>query len=122
MKAACIERYGKHAPLIIGDRPVPTCGPRDLLVRVRAASINPIDFKIRNGELRVLFKFRMPLILGSDLAGEVIQVGSEVQGSAVGDEIMARAQKERIGSFAEQIAIDASTAARKPKALRPPNE
>jgi len=117
MKAAYIERYGKHSPLIIGDRPVPTCGPRDLLVRVRAASINPLDFKIRNGELRVVYTFRMPLILGNDLAGEVIAVGREVQGFAIGDEIMARVQKDRIGSFAEQIAIDASTAARKPKAL-----
>lgn len=117
MKAAYIERYGKHAPVIIGDRPVPSCGPRDLLVRVRAASVNPIDFKIRDGELRVLFKFRMPLILGSDLAGEVIHVGREAQGFAVGDEIMARVQKERIGTFAEQIAIDCTTAAPKPKAL-----
>lgn len=117
MKAAYIERYGKSSPVIIGDRPVPACGPRDLLVRVRAASVNPIDFKIRDGALRVLFKFRMPLILGSDLAGEVIQIGSEVQGFSVGDEIMARVQKERIGTFAEQIAIDCSTAALKPKSL-----
>lgn len=117
MKAAYIKGYGKGAKVIVGERPMPNAGRGDLLVRVHAASVNPIDFKIRDGDLKVLFKFRMPLILGSDLAGEVIAVGADVKGFAVGDSIMARVTKERIGTFAEHLAIDAATAAKKPASL-----
>lgn len=117
MKAAYIQGYGKGAKIIVGERPMPNAGRGDLLVRVHAASVNPIDFKIKDGDLKVLFKFRMPLVLGSDLAGEVIAVGADVKGFAVGDAIMARVTKERIGTFAEHLAIDATTAAKKPASL-----
>lgn len=117
MKAAYIQGYGKGAKVIVGDRPIPNTGRGDLLVRVHAASVNPIDFKIRNGELKILYKPPMPLTLGSDLAGEVIAVGADVKGFAIGDAVMARVSKGRIGTFAEHIAIDASTAAKKPASL-----
>ena len=117
MKAAYIERYAKGGPVIVGERPAPRPGAGQLLVRVRAASVNPIDFKIRDGMLRPLFSFAMPLILGSDLAGEVAEVGPGVLGFAVGDAVMARVDKLRIGTFAELCAIDAITAAPKPAAL-----
>lgn len=96
---------------------MPTTGRGDVLIRVHAASVNPIDFKIRDGDLKVLFKFAMPLVLGSDLAGEIIAVGADVKDFAVGDAVMARVTKGRIGTFAEHIAVDAKTVAKKPKLL-----
>lgn len=117
MKAAYIQGYGKGAKIIVGERPMPAAGRGDVLIRVHAASVNPIDFKIRDGELKVLFKFPMPLILGSDLAGEIIAVGADVKDFAVGDAVMARVTKGRIGTFAEHIAVDASAVAKKPAGL-----
>lgn len=117
MKAAYIERYRRGGPIVIGSRPDPTAGPGQLLVRVRAASVNPIDFKIRDGALRSLFRFPMPLVLGSDLAGEVVAIGAGVTGFSPGQAIMARVDKRHLGAYAELAAIDATHAAPKPQAL-----
>lgn len=117
MRAAYIERYRRGGPIVIGSRPDPTAGPGQLLVRVRAASVNPIDFKLRDGALRPLFRFPMPLVLGSDLAGEVVAVGAGVTGFSPGQAIMARVDKRHLGAYAELAAIDAVTAAPKPEAL-----
>lgn len=112
MKALAIRRY--HGPLETMDLPRPEPGPDDLLVRVRAASINPIDFKTRDGDLKVLLKYSFPLVLGSDLAGDVVAVGSNVTRFAVGDAIYARLDKDRIGSIAEYALVRESAAAKKP--------
>ena len=61
MKAAYIERYGGPEQLIVGERPGPECGPHDLLVQVKAASVNPVDWKIREGKLKIMIRYRMPL-------------------------------------------------------------
>ena len=92
----------------------PRIGPRELLVRVRAASINPVDFKIRDGKVKTLLHYSFPHVLGNDLSGETVDVGSEVTRFAKGEAVYARLDKERIGSFAELAAVSESAAARKP--------
>lgn len=114
--AAFIDGYGQDQALRVGDFPAPNPGPCDILVRVHAASVNPIDFKLRDGKLRLLRSYRFPLILGHDCAGEVVQVGEKVTRFKVGDRIFSRPRNGRIGTFAEFIAIDQSEVA-----LMPPN-
>ncbi|OMF20378.1 hypothetical protein BK132_34570 [Paenibacillus sp. FSL H8-0259] len=74
MKAMVIEKYGQ-TPLVLAERPVSEAGEHEVLAEIHAASINPIDFKIRDGKVRMLLKYEMPLILGNDFSGVVIQVG-----------------------------------------------
>ena len=117
MKAALIDRYGNNERVRVGDVPVPTIGDADLLVRVQAASVNPLDAKIRAGQLKVLLKYRFPLVLGNDLSGVVTEVGSSVTRFKVGDAIYARLDKDRIGAFAEFAAVREGAAALKPANL-----
>lgn len=116
MKAFVVTHYGPDG-LEAADVPAPTVGPRDVLVDVRAASINPLDYKIRNGEFKQLLKYKPPFTLGHDVSGVITQVGPEVRGFQVGDEIYARSRDLRIGTFAEQIAIDSDDIAHKPTSL-----
>ena len=117
MKAAYITGYGGPEKLQVGDRPVPLIGPHDLLVQVKAASINPVDYKIRMGMLRIMQAYRMPLILGQDLSGVVTEVGAKVSRFKPGDEVFARLDKSAIGAFAEFAAVRESDAAVKPANL-----
>ena len=116
MRAFVVERYGKDG-LRAADIPSPTVGGQDVLVRVCAASINPLDKMVRNGEFRRLIKYKRPFTLGHDLAGVVTRVGDEVRDFKVGDEIYARPRDLRIGAFAEYIAINQADVALKPKSL-----
>jgi NADPH:quinone reductase-like Zn-dependent oxidoreductase len=116
MKAFVVERYGKDG-LRVASVPVPTTGPRDVLVRVSAASINPLDMLIRDGEFKLVLKYKAPFVLGHDVAGIVARVGADVRGYKVGDEIYARPRDLRIGTFAEYIAIDYADIALKPSSL-----
>ncbi|WP_373741811.1 NADP-dependent oxidoreductase [Neisseria sp.] len=117
MKAMQIERYGKHCPVQENTVPLPVLGRTDVLVEIRAASVNPIDLKIRNGGLKSLLKYTMPLTLGSDFAGVVVAVGRGVRRFKVGDEVYGCAERARIGSFAEYIAANEKTLAFKPRNL-----
>lgn len=117
MKAACIGRYGGPGVLELRDLPVPVPGPGDLLVKVRAASVNPIDFKIRNGLTRALLPYRFPLVLGNDLAGEVAATGAGVARFGPGDAVYARLDKARIGAFAEFALVREADAAAMPAGL-----
>ncbi|UXX91416.1 NADP-dependent oxidoreductase [Streptomyces sp. AD2-2] len=116
MKAFVVEKYGKDGARA-ADVPEPAVGERDVLVRVSAAGINPLDKMVRNGEFKQLLKYRRPFALGHDVAGVVTQVGSAVHGFEVGDEVYARPRDLRIGGFAEFIAIDADDVAPKPASL-----
>lgn len=116
MKAFVVTHYGPDG-LEAADVPAPTPGPRDVLVDIRAASINPLDKKVRNGELKQLLKYKLPFTLGHDVSGVITQVGSEVRDFKVGDEIFARPRDLRIGTFAEQIAIDTDDISLKPRSL-----
>jgi alcohol dehydrogenase len=114
MKAAIIDRYGSNDQVRIAEAARPAIGPTDLLVRVRAASVNPLDIKIRRGEVKVLLRYRFPLVLGNDLAGEVVDVGAQVTRFRKGDTVYARLDAERIGAFAEHAAVREGDAAPMP--------
>jgi NADPH:quinone reductase-like Zn-dependent oxidoreductase len=116
MRAFVVEKYGKDG-LRAANVPEPAVGPRDVLVRVGAASINPLDKMVRNGEFKLLLKYKLPFVLGHDLAGVVTRVGGEVRDYKVGDEVYARPRDLRIGAFAEYIAIDQADIALKPRSL-----
>jgi alcohol dehydrogenase len=116
MKAFIIDRYGSDT-LHPAEMPRPQVGATDVLVQVHAASVNPVDFKIRDGKLKLVRPYPLPLILGNDLAGVVVEVGASVRGFQPGDEVYARADKDRIGSFAEFIAVRAESVALRPASL-----
>ncbi|MFF7527233.1 NADP-dependent oxidoreductase [Streptomyces pseudovenezuelae] len=116
MKAFVVEKYGKDG-VSAADVPEPTVGDRDVLVRVSATSINPLDKMVRDGEFKQLLKYRAPFVLGHDVAGVVTRVGSAVRDFNAGDEVFARPRDLRIGGFAELIAIDQDDVAPKPESL-----
>jgi alcohol dehydrogenase len=117
MKCAYITHYGGPDALQIGTQGKPEIGPREILVQVKAASINPVDYKIRQGMLKQMLDYRLPLILGQDLSGVVARIGEKVSRFKVGDEVFARLEKSRIGTWAEFAAVRESDAALKPKNL-----
>jgi 2-desacetyl-2-hydroxyethyl bacteriochlorophyllide A dehydrogenase len=117
MKAFAISRYGKANSVEAVELPEPELGDGDVLVQIHAASVNPLDLKIRNGELQPLLPYKLPLVLGNDLAGVVIKAGANVHRFKPGDEVYAKPDKERIGTFAELIAISENDVAKKPYAL-----
>lgn len=117
MKTFMVERYGHKAGVHAGEMPDPQVGADDVLVRIHAASVNPLDLKLRNGDFKAILPYRLPFVLGNDLAGVVVQVGSAVTRFAVGDEVYARPDKDRIGTFAELIAVHQDDMAIKPATL-----
>jgi NADPH:quinone reductase-like Zn-dependent oxidoreductase len=117
MKAATIRGYGAPDVFRIEDVAEPKVGPRDVLVAVRAASINPVDCKIRQGVQRAIVHHRMPAILGLDVSGVVLEVGAEVTKFERGDEVFSSPTHARPGTYAELVAIDESALAHKPKSI-----
>src|SRR5437762_6155060 len=117
MKAFILDRYGSADHVRAGDTPDPELREDDVLVQVHAAGVNLLDSKIRSGEFKRILPYRLPLILGHDVAGVVVRVGSRVRRFKTGDEIYARPADGRIGAFAELIAIREDDVAIKPKAL-----
>ena len=117
MKAFILDRYGKTVGLRMGDLPEPELGDDDVLVKVHAAGVNVLDSKIRNGEFKLLLPYRLPLVLGNDVAGVVVRVGSNVRRFKPGDEVYARPPTERIGAFAEMIAMQEAAVAHKPTSI-----
>jgi len=114
MKAFIIDRYGKNEVGRIGEMSDPEVRDDDVLIRIHAASINPLDSKIKSGEFKLILPYRLPLILGNDLAGTVVRVGARVRSFKPGDEVYARPDDDRIGTFAEFIAVKESSVALKP--------
>ena len=117
MKAFVVERYGPADTVRAGDVPDPQVGKYDVLVRVHAASVNPLDLKTRDGDLKAILPYRAPFVLGNDLAGVVVAVGASVTRFTIGDQVYARPDKNRIGTFAELIAIHQNDVATKPATL-----
>ncbi|EJP92280.1 NADP-dependent oxidoreductase [Bacillus cereus] len=116
MRAMVIDKYGK-VPMRMTEMPTPEINEYEVLAEIHTASINPIDFKIRDGKVKLLLKYKMPLILGNDFSGVIVKVGTKVTQFKVGDEIYARPRKDKIGTFAEYIAIHEDDIALKPKNL-----
>jgi NADPH:quinone reductase-like Zn-dependent oxidoreductase len=117
VKAFILERYGGADRVRAAEVPEPQLLDDDVMVKVHAASVNLLDSKIRNGEFKLILPYRLPLILGNDVAGVVVRVGSRVRRFKPGDEVFARPDEARIGAFAELISIKEDDVAIKPAAL-----
>ncbi|MEY4561980.1 MAG: hypothetical protein RLZZ618_1257 [Pseudomonadota bacterium] len=117
MKAFVLDRYGKSRALQLTDVPVPELQHDEVLVQVHAAGVNLLDTKISAGEFKLILPYRMPLILGHDVAGVVVKTGPGVVRFKPGDEVYARADDFRIGTFAEFVPVKEASLALKPKRL-----
>src|SRR5215208_4688424 len=105
MKAFIVDRYGSTDDMRAGDMPDPQLREDDVLVQIHATSVNPLDLGIRDGAFKRILPYRLPVALGNDVAGVVVRVGSRVRRFKPGDEVYARPDKDRIGTFAELISI-----------------
>jgi len=114
MKAIRIHAYGGPELMQLEDAPMPPCGAGDLLVRVVAAGVNPVDWKLRSGVMAAQIPKSFPITLGFDASGVVTAVGAEVSGFELGDEVCFYVDFARGGSYAEYVAVHASQAAKKP--------
>jgi len=117
MKAFVLERYGKKRALRMAEMPTPEPRDDEVLVQVHASGVNLLDSKIRDGEFKLILRYRLPLILGHDVAGVVVKVGPHVQQFKPGDEVYARPDDFRIGTFAEFVPVKEASLALKPKGL-----
>jgi alcohol dehydrogenase len=99
------------------DVPTPELRDDEVLVQVHAAGVNQLDSKIRDGEFKLILPYRLPLILGHDVAGVVVEVGPRVRQFKAGDEIYARADDFRIGTLAEFVPVKEASLALKPRGL-----
>lgn len=114
MKSVVAKRYGGPDVVEIVDAPAPQVHARDVLIDVRAAGLNPLDWKIRAGKVKLALPLKPPVALGCDVAGVVAEVGPNVKELAKGDEVYVRLEKLRMGGLAEQVCADASVVAKKP--------
>ena len=117
MKAVCIYSYGGPDVLVYEDAPRPHPAAGEVLIRVHAAGINPVDWKIREGHLKEMIKHTLPLVLGWDVSGVVEALGSGVTRLKVGDEVFSRPDIARDGAYAEYLVIRETEVALKPKNL-----
>jgi NADPH:quinone reductase-like Zn-dependent oxidoreductase len=120
MRAARIHDYDRDDGLSVDDIDVPSISPDQLLIRVAAASINPVDWKVRDGMLRAGIVLDLPAVLGGDVCGVVAAIGSEVRGFGKGDVVYAMTDtrsRYACGGFAEYVALSAANAAPKPSSL-----
>jgi len=116
-KAVRIHSYGNASVLAYEDAPIPTVTGEDVLVKIHATSINPVDWKVREGYLKDFIPHKLPLILGWDLAGEIVAMGEQVKDWNVGDAVYSRPDIARDGTYAEYIAVRASELAHKPTSI-----
>ena len=116
MKAVCIHEFGGAEVLRVEDLPRPTPGPGELLIEVRAASVNPVDYKTREGRYPAVRAEQLPVVLGRDVAGVVAGLGEGVSRFSVGDEVFAMLPPDR-GGYVEWVTAPAEVCARKPRRL-----
>jgi alcohol dehydrogenase len=114
MRALVAERYGGPECVVLVDRPTPELRPTDVRIAVRAASLNPLDFKIREGKVKLVLEGKPPIALGCDVAGVVDAVGPGAKRFKIGDEVYVRLEKNRMGGFADQVCADEAIVATKP--------
>lgn len=117
MKAFVLAQYGKKRPLQSAEVPMPELRDDEALVEVHAAGVNVLDAKIRSGEFKLILPYRLPVVLGHDVAGVVVKVGARVRQFKPGDAVYARPDDFRIGTFAEFVAVKEASLALKPKNL-----
>src|SRR5947207_1537657 len=117
MKALILKRYGRFDQIVLTDIPRPTIKPDELLVQVHAAGLNPIDYMIAKGTFKPILKFQLPVTMGSDLAGVVMEVGSRVTRFKPGDAVFASIFGLGAGALAEFAVVPQNAAALKPANL-----
>lgn len=117
MRALLLTRYGGPDAAVPGIAPRPAPGPGELLVRVHAAGLNPVDFKMREGKLKVIQRYTLPVVMGNELAGTIEAVGAGVTRFAAGDRIFARVPKGSMGAFADYAALPETVVAAMPTML-----
>ncbi len=117
MRALVLSRYGGPECTALADVPQPSPQAGEMLVRVHAAGLNPLDFKIRTGGLKIIRNYPLPIVMGNELSGVVDAVGPGVMRFAKGDRVFARVDKDIMGAFAEYAVIHEDHAARMPASL-----
>ncbi|PBB17427.1 NADP-dependent oxidoreductase [Mesorhizobium sp. WSM4313] len=117
MKAFVVDKYGKKGKLRLAEVPEPDLQDNDVLVEIHAAGVNLLDCKVRDGEFKLILPYRPPFILGHDVAGIIVRVGSKVRKFKPGDEVYARPRDGRVGTFALSIAMNEADVVLKPKNL-----
>ncbi|MGF7231398.1 NADP-dependent oxidoreductase [Arachidicoccus sp.] len=115
MKAVRIHEFGGEEVLKYEDAPIPEIQDDDLLVKVFATSVNPVDWKIREGHAKSLFPTKFPLTLGWDLAGEVTSIGTNIKNFKVGDSVYGRPSPTRNGAYAQYVAVKENEICLKPE-------
>ena len=115
MKGVVAKAYGGPEVLDLVDRPDPALGDHDVLVDVRAASLNPLDYKVRSGKTKLVLPLRPPIGLGCDVAGIVSAVGARATRFSIGTPVYARLEKLRMSGLAERVAADENVVSRKPE-------
>lgn len=115
MKAVQINGYSKTIHTILRDVPRPEPMASEVLIRVKAAAVNPLELLILSGSVRLIQDYPMPLTLGNECAGIVEQVGGEVTEFQKGDRVYTRLPLNKIGAFAEYVAVDQKALARMPE-------
>ena len=114
MKAIVFHAFGGNDVIELREAPMPTPGPDEVLIRVHAAGVNPVDWKVREGQSKILTGSRFPKILGIECSGEVVEKGSHVKKFKAGDAVIANAGM-RLGAYAEYVAVRGKTVYPKPE-------
>ena len=117
MQAYVLTRYGDASAMELRDVPEPTAGEGEVLIRVRAAGLNPVDSGIRQGKLRMVTPLKLPKVAGSELAGVVEAVGPGVTRFTVGDRVFARVDKRKLGAYAAYAVVHETLVAKMPESL-----
>lgn len=117
MKAAVIYRYGPAHSFKINQVQEPSIGEAELLIKVKASSVNPVDWKIRQGKLKIITGTDFPKILGADFSGEIVEIGSPVNGYKIGDQVYGMVRAAIGGAYAEFLKVKAKNIAPKPEKL-----
>lgn len=115
MKAVQIKCYSKEPNIVFCDIPIPEISDSEVLMKVKAAAVNPLEILILTGSIKLLQNYSMPLTLGNECAGVIEKVGKNVKGFQEGDCVYTRLPVEKIGAFAEYAAVDAKSIAKMPK-------
>lgn len=114
MKAAQIEKYSERLNIRVHEVAVPVPGDHEILIKVKATAVNPVDILIAMGRVRLIQDYKMPLTLGNECSGIVVQVGKEVSDFHVDDRVYTRLPLNKIGAFAEYVAVDHKAVAEMP--------
>jgi alcohol dehydrogenase len=117
MQAFVMKSYGGPEVASLATVPVPEPAAGQVLVKVHAAGLNPVDFKTRRGDLKLVQRYALPAVMGNELAGEVVACGARAQRLRVGDRVFVRVAKDAMGAFAQYAAVEEDDAAIVPARL-----